>query len=72
MERARDELNLRVFNVIFLPLPIAAGARLNLKDGVELPDTFVLLLTPNGATRRHCRVMWRDGLTLGVKFPDQR
>jgi hypothetical protein len=50
----------------------ATGARLYLKDDVELPDTFVLLLTPNGATRRHCRVMWRDGLSLGVKFPNQR
>ncbi len=49
-----------------------SGARLNLKDDVELPDRFVLLLTPNGAARRHCRLIWRDGLTLGVKFPDNR
>lgn len=47
-----------------------SGARLTLENAVELPDTFVLLLTPNGDARRHCRVIWRDGLTLGVKFPD--
>jgi hypothetical protein len=49
-----------------------SGARLALENDVELPDTFVLLLTPNGDARRHCRVIWRDGLTLGVKFPDPR
>ncbi len=49
-----------------------SGARLNLKDDVELPDRFFLLLTANGAARRHCRLIWRDGLTLGVKFPDNR
>jgi PilZ domain len=48
------------------------GARLNLKEDVELPEAFFLLLTPNGATHRHCRVIWRDGLTLGVKFLDPR
>lgn len=48
------------------------GARLNLKDDVELPDRFFLLLTANGVARRHCRVIWRDGLTIGVKFPDNR
>jgi len=47
-----------------------SGARLNLEADVELPDTFVLLLTPNGGARRHCRLIWRDGLTVGVKFPD--
>lgn len=49
-----------------------SGARLNLEADVELPDTFVLLLTPNGGARRHCRLIWRDGLTVGVKFPDNR
>jgi PilZ domain-containing protein len=49
-----------------------SGARLSLENDVELPDTFILLLTPNGDARRHCRVIWRDGLTLGVKFPDHR
>jgi hypothetical protein len=37
-----------------------------------LPDRFFLLLTPNGAAHRRCRLIWRDGLTFGVKFPDTR
>jgi hypothetical protein len=49
-----------------------SGARLNLKDDVELPDRFFLLLTANGAARRQCRLIWRDGTTVGVKFPDNR
>lgn len=50
----------------------ASGARLNLKDDVDLPDSFFLLLTPNGAARRRCRLIWRDGLTVGVEFPENR
>jgi hypothetical protein len=47
-----------------------SGARLTLKDEQELPETFTLLLTPNGGARRHCRVVWRDGLIVGVQFPE--
>jgi hypothetical protein len=50
----------------------ASGARLNLENDVELPAEFILLLTPNGQARRHCRVIWREGLSLGVKFPESR
>ena len=49
-----------------------SGARLRLASEVELPDTFWLLLTANGQAHRHCRVIWRDGLTVGVKFPENR
>lgn len=49
-----------------------SGARLNLETATELPDTFVLLLTPNGGARRNCRVVWRNGTSVGVKFPDIR
>ena len=39
-----------------------SGARLTLeRDDEVVPDTFVLLLTPDGRTRRQCRVVWRDG-----------
>ena len=48
------------------------GARLNLKDEVDLPDSFFLLFTPSGSAHRRCHVIWRDGLTLGVKFSDGR
>ncbi|MGA2893255.1 MAG: PilZ domain-containing protein [Xanthobacteraceae bacterium] len=46
-----------------------SGARIILEEDETLPDKFVLLLTPDGRTRRHCRVVWRTGLTLGVEFP---
>jgi hypothetical protein len=46
------------------------GARIALEREEKVPDTFMLLLTPNGDARRHCRVIWRDGLNLGVQFPE--
>lgn len=46
------------------------GARIVLKNECELPERFMLLLTPNGEARRLCRIIWRDGLTLGVDFPN--
>ena len=49
-----------------------SGARLALDRDQELPDTFILLLTASGDARRHCRVIWRDGLTVGVEFPQSR
>ena len=49
-----------------------SGARLNLESDVELPAEFTLLLTSNGGARRQCRLIWREGLTLGVKFPENR
>jgi hypothetical protein len=45
------------------------GARLVLESDCELPEQFVLLLTPRGQPRRDCRVVWREGVTLGVAFP---
>lgn len=50
----------------------ASGARLNLETDVELPETFILLLTRNGHARRHCHLIWRDGMSVGVKFRDTR
>ena len=47
------------------------GARLALESDSELPETFVLLLTPNGSPRRQCRLIWRDGLAVGVEFPQE-
>jgi hypothetical protein len=49
-----------------------AGARLTLEREEKLPDTFTLLLTANGGARRHCRVIWREGVTIGVQFPESR
>jgi hypothetical protein len=45
------------------------GAKLvAVSDGEPLPDEFMLLLTGDGRLRRRCRVVWRDGLAVGVQF----
>ena len=48
-----------------------SGARLVLQSDGDLPERFVLLLTKTGKARRHCRLVWRDGLNLGVEFPER-
>jgi PilZ domain len=45
-----------------------SGARLLLEHDAELPEKFILLLTPKGDARRICRLVWRDGNVLGVSF----
>jgi hypothetical protein len=45
------------------------GARIMLERECELPERFILLLTRSGEARRHCRLVWRDGLSAGVEFP---
>jgi hypothetical protein len=45
------------------------GARIVLEAECELPERFILLLTPSGEARRHCRLVWRNGLAAGVEFP---
>ena len=47
----------------------ATGARIVLEAECELPERFILLLTRSGDARRLCRMVWREGLTLGVEFP---
>ena len=47
----------------------ATGARIVLQCEYELPERFLLLLTASGEARRHCRLVWRDGLAAGVEFP---
>ena len=45
------------------------GARIVLECECELPERFILLLTPSGKARRHCRLVWRNGSAAGVEFP---
>jgi hypothetical protein len=45
------------------------GARIVLESDRELPERFILLLNRGGEARRRCRVVWRNGLTVGVQFP---
>jgi hypothetical protein len=44
------------------------GARLGVNAGEPLPDEFILQLTRNGKVLRHCRVVWRRGEEVGVKY----
>ena len=44
------------------------GAHISIADSEALPDSFVLLLAENGATRRRCRVIWRKPREVGIKF----
>jgi PilZ domain len=43
----------------------AGGACLQLKAFIALPDRFDVLY---GTTRKHCRVVWKRGLRMGVTF----
>lgn len=43
----------------------AGGACLQLLKSVDLPGRFEVLY---GTTRKHCRVVWRRGMRLGVAF----
>jgi hypothetical protein len=45
------------------------GARIVLQKDEELPERFLLLLTPRGAVRL-CRQIWRNELIVGVEFVD--
>jgi hypothetical protein len=47
----------------------ATGARLQLQAECKLPERFILLLTKGGEARRHCRLVWHEGLFAGVEFP---
>ena len=47
----------------------ATGARIMLESECELPERFILLLSRSGEARRHCRLVWRNGLSAGVAFP---
>ena len=49
-----------------------SGARIVLEADAELPARFMLLLTAKGEARRKCRVVWRDGLTVGLEFTNSR
>ena len=43
------------------------GARI-FADGVEVPDSFSLLISGGQDIRRDCRVVWRLGGEIGLKF----
>jgi hypothetical protein len=44
------------------------GARLVVKDPVDVPDKFTLTFGHEGAARRQCQVAWREGSQIGLHF----
>lgn len=43
------------------------GARIEIDDTRDIPDQFVLFLSINGAARRNCQAVWREGRQIGVR-----
>jgi len=49
----------------------ASGARLKLETKVELPSSFVILLSMyHPTTRRQCSLAWKNGTDVGIRFPE--
>ena len=46
----------------------ATGARLELRQDVPLPKSFLLALTQDGNSRRACRTVWQLSIVAGVRF----
>jgi hypothetical protein len=46
----------------------ATGAKLELREDVPLPDSFVLALTCDGSVRRPCETVWQLSIVVGVCF----
>jgi hypothetical protein len=43
------------------------GAEVVLKQDVDLPSHLAIVLVPNTPARM-CELIWREGLTAGIKF----
>jgi len=48
----------------------ASGARLMVGDPDQVPDRFALMQKDPIATTWICRVVWRSGCHIGVRFED--
>jgi hypothetical protein len=46
----------------------ATGAKISPTESIDLPNEFVLMFSTGGIVRRHCRIVWRSGKEVGVKF----
>jgi PilZ domain-containing protein len=47
------------------------GAKLITLDARNIPDQFLLVITPGRGGTRECRVLWRSNDILGVEFTDR-
>jgi hypothetical protein len=46
----------------------ATGAKLIVKDEIDLPVNFILRLSSDGRVARKCRLAWHSGNEIGVEF----
>jgi len=46
----------------------AAGARLEVAAGAQLPDTFLLAPDDGNASAYRCCLTWRNDTAVGIKF----
>ncbi len=46
----------------------SGGAKLRVEDTIELPTTFILVLSKDGLVRRPCKPVWRGPKVVGVEF----
>ncbi len=44
------------------------GAKIEIDEQLEPPAQFTLLLSVRGRSPRSCRVVWRNGKSMGVEF----
>lgn len=44
------------------------GAQLEVPANAEVPAEFSLLIGGNASVRRRCRLVWRSGTRIGVRF----
>src|ERR1041385_4211870 len=44
------------------------GARIEVMDGAQVPEKFVLFFSLRGKPRRPCHIVWRKDRQIGVAF----
>ena len=49
----------------------ATGAKLELREDMSLPKSFMLALTRDGIVRRPCETVWQLSIVAGVRFSDE-
>lgn len=48
------------------------GVRIALSEPDGVPEEFVLMLTVDGAVRRHCEIVWRSDGQVGARYLNDR
>ena len=46
------------------------GARLRVEAVVEVPEKFNLQVPRGGKVQRHCEIVWKSNVEMGVRFVD--